>query len=105
MESTPVVPVPTSRPGSSSDEAFKEALSTILRNGFSVYLRLDPDGAVLSIRSSEAFAFGKALETRWGHLESGKRAETVLGWIREAARYSRRPRIRYAALKDVASSA
>jgi hypothetical protein len=71
-------------------------LTAILARDHSVYLRLGPEGAVLTLKLDEkAFAFGKAIEIGWRAMSPGERARAVLDWIRKAAAYSRRPRVRW----------
>jgi hypothetical protein len=57
---------------------------------------LEEKGAVFSVKSPEMVAFGKAVIGNWARLTPLGRAEKVVQWIREAAQYSRQPRIRWA---------
>ena len=77
-----------------SDEILRD-LATLLAEGQAVYLRLGPEGAVLSVKAADTFAFGEAIEVRWHGMTPEERAQAVLGWIRKAATYCRNPRIRW----------
>jgi hypothetical protein len=73
-------------------------LASLLAHDQAVYLRLGPEGAVMSVKSNDRrFAFGDAIEVRWRRMPPDERARAVLGWIRKAAAYSRKPRIRWVA--------
>ena len=69
-------------------------LAAVLAGNQAVYLRLGPEGAVMSVKSAESFAFGDAIEVRWPGMTPDERAQAVLAWIRKAARYCRNPRVR-----------
>ncbi len=71
-------------------------LTMILSEDKAVYLRLGPDGAVLTVKSPETFAFGETIDCTWIRMTPEARAQEVLGWIRRAAAYYRAPQIRYA---------
>src|SRR6516225_1948678 len=90
--------VPTARPtpGDSAGlpSSFMEDLAQLLSDGKAVYLCLEGKGAVFSVKSEEVFAFGEAIIGRWRSLTPPERAMKVVHWIREAARYSRKPRNR-----------
>ena len=87
---------PPTRPSLSPDGRLADDLAEILKDRLAVYLSLGPDGAVMSVKSHGTYAFGKAFDARWERMTPRERAEVVLAWIRAAARYGRRPRIRYA---------
>ena len=77
-----------------SDEILRD-LAALLTEGQAVYLRLGPEGAVLSVKAAETFAFGEAIDSRWYGMTPEERAKAVLRWIRKAATYCRNPRIRW----------
>jgi hypothetical protein len=91
--------VSTPREGRASARArveIQKDLASLLAHDQAVYLRLGPEGAVLSVKSNDRrFAFGDAIEGRWRRLAPDERARAVLGWIRKAAAYSRKPRVRW----------
>jgi hypothetical protein len=59
----------------------------------------------MAVKASEkAFATGEAIDTRWRRMSPEERAEAVLGWIRKAAAYSRRPRVRWGPTRSRAPS-
>jgi hypothetical protein len=94
--------VSTPRAGRVSKRAPDEArlaadLQAILVNGSALYLRLGPDGAILSVKLDEqTFAKGSSIGTdRWIDMTTEERARAVLGWIRKAANYCRDPRVRW----------
>lgn len=72
-------------------------LAAILANGSAVYLKLGPDGAVLSIKLDErTFANGVSIGTqKWIEMSADERAHAVLAWIHRAASYARNPRVRW----------
>jgi hypothetical protein len=70
-------------------------LAALLAGDQAVYLRLGPEGAVLSVKAAENFAFGGAIDSRWYGMTPEERAKAVLGWIRKAATYCRNPRVRW----------
>lgn len=70
-------------------------LATVLAGDQAVYLRLGPDGAVMSVKSAESFAEGDAIGSEWLGMTPEERAQAVFGWIRKAAKYCRKPRIRW----------
>jgi hypothetical protein len=49
----------------------------------------------MSVKSAETFAQGEAIGAEWLSMTPKARAEVVLRWIRKAARYSRKPRVRW----------
>lgn len=61
-----------------------------------IYMCLEKEGAVLSMKSPEMVAFGQALLRDWKRLSPENRALKVAQWIHEAAQYRRNPRIRLA---------
>jgi hypothetical protein len=70
-------------------------LEALLSGDAAIYMCLEEKGAVLSMKSPEMVAFGQALLGDWKRLSPENRAVKVAEWIHEAARYSRRPRIRW----------
>ena len=91
--------MPTPRPTSGDSAAlpseFLEDLATLLTDDLAVYLCLEGKGAIFSVKSSKVLAFGEAVMARWRRLTPSERAVKVIQWIHEAARYSRRPRVRW----------
>ena len=88
----------TSRQAADSIEAPAEILrdlAAVLVGDQAVYLKLGPEGAVLSVKGAETFAFGEAIELSWHGMTPEERAKAVLGWIRKAAKYCRNPRVRW----------
>lgn len=75
---------------------FLSDLASLLSDNAALYICLEPRGAVLSVKSPEMVAFGKSLIADWGRLSPEERARKVVEWIRQAACYSRSPRIRWA---------
>ena len=73
-----------------------EDLATLLRDEVALYMCLEGKGAVFSVKSAEMFAFGKATIQNWARITPLGRAERVVQWIQEAAKYCRNPRIRWA---------
>ena len=71
-------------------------LTVVLAANRAVYLKLGPEGAVLSVKAPELFAFGEAIGTKWQWMKPEERAIAVLDWIRKAAAYSRKPKVRWA---------
>lgn len=71
-------------------------LEAVLAEGHAVYLRLGPEGAVLSVKAPEAFAFGQSIGTKWFRMTPEARARLVVRWLREAATYCRNPKVRWA---------
>jgi hypothetical protein len=67
----------------------------VLAQDHAVYLRLGPEGAILSVKAPGRFAFGEAEGVRWHRMAPEERARMVLGWIRKAAAYCRNPRVRW----------
>jgi hypothetical protein len=74
---------------------FVRDLARVLSRDQAVYLRLGPEGAVMSVKSAETFAEGEAIGTEWLGMTPEERARAVFGWIRKAAKYSRNPRVRW----------
>jgi hypothetical protein len=70
-------------------------LATLLGDDQAVYLRLGPEGAVLSVKGRGTFAFGESFGRRWHEMAPQERAEAVLEWIQKAAKYCRNPRMRW----------
>ena len=73
-----------------------EDLTAVLAAGRAVYLKLGPEGAVLSVKAPELFAFGESIGMKWRFMKPEERASAVLEWIRKAAAYSRKPKVRWA---------
>jgi hypothetical protein len=71
-------------------------LEALLAGDAAIYMCLESKGAVLSMKSPEMVAFGKAILCDWRRLSPENRAVKVVEWIREAAHYRRNPRIRWA---------
>lgn len=71
-------------------------LTAVLAAGRAVYLTLGPEGAVLSLKAPELFAFGESIGMKWRWMKPEERARAVLGWIHKAAAYSRKPKVRWA---------
>lgn len=76
-------------------------LATILSEDRATYLRLGPEGAVLSVKSPETFAFGETVDCNWVRMTAEARARAVLGWIQRAAEYYRSPRVKFALQRGV----
>ncbi len=96
----PARPLSLRAGGSESPDRFLVDLAEIVKDDLSVYLSIGPNGAVLSVKSPETFAFGESVDARWAHLSPRKRAEKILDWIGRAAAYCRSPRIRYEVPED-----
>jgi hypothetical protein len=80
----------------------REALSEVLRDlaallgdDQAVYLRLGPEGAVMSVKGRDVFAFGDAIGVRWHGMTPEERVQALLDWTRKAAEYCRKPRVRW----------
>jgi len=71
-------------------------LTVVLAANRAVYLKLGPEGAVLSVKAPELFAFGESIGVKWQWMKPEERAIAVLDWIRKAAAYSRKPKVRWA---------
>ena len=97
MVSTPRAGRDTGRaPSRRAPEEILKDLAEVLAGDQAVYFRLGPEGAVMSVKASEmSFAWGEALDTRWRRMTPEERALAILAWIRKAAKYCRRPRIRW----------
>lgn len=89
----------TSRPKTGVSAAlpseFMADLAELLSDDLAIYMCLEGKGAVFSVKSKEVLAFGDAIMGRWRRLTPQQRAQKVVQWIQEAARYSRNPRIRW----------
>lgn len=86
------------REGAGSPEALSEVLldlAVLLGSDQAVYLRFGPEGAVMSIKGRETFAFGESIGARWYGMTPQERAQVVLEWTRKAAEYCRKPRVRW----------
>jgi hypothetical protein len=70
-------------------------LAAVLAGDQAVYFRLGPEGAVMSVKAPDSFAYGDQVDVRWYRMTPKERAEAVLGWIRKAAKYCRKPRVRW----------
>ena len=75
-------------------------LAAILSGDKAVYLRLGPEGAVLTVKSPETVAFGETIDCSWSRMTPEARAQEVLGWIRRAAAYYHAPLVRYALQRE-----
>lgn len=84
----------------SPEESLPRDLAMILSEDKAVYLRLGPEGAVLTVKSPETFAFGETVDAKWIRMTPEARAREVLGWIGRAAAYYRAPQIRYALQRE-----
>lgn len=74
-----------------SPDPFVQDLALVLSGRMGVYLRLGPDGAVLSAKTSDEFLHGDSIDpSRWTRMKPEDRAKAVLGWIREAAERRRK---------------
>jgi hypothetical protein len=91
--------VPTLRPTLGDSAAlpseFLSDLATLLTDELAIYMCLEGKGAIFSVKSAEVLAFGEAVMASWRRLTPSERAMKVVQWIHEAARYSRKPRIRW----------
>lgn len=90
--------VSTPRAGRASRRAPEEILkdlAQVLARDQAVYFRLGPEGAVMSVKAPNSFAFGDAEGVRWLKMTPEERALAVAGWIRKAAKYCRNPRVRW----------
>lgn len=89
-----VVPAgPVTEVPAGSLETFVSDLTEVLADGNALYFSLEPKGVVLTVKAPEVFAFGDSIGGRWARMSPRERAEFVLGWIRRAAKYTRKPRI------------
>jgi len=70
-------------------------LAAILAADHAVYFRLGPEGSVLSVKAPKVFDFGDSIGTKWIGMSPEDRARFVLEWIRKAAAYCRKPRVRW----------
>src|SRR5262245_6579945 len=70
-------------------------LAAVLTGDQAVYLKLGPEGAILSVKGAETFATGVAIGSEWHGMTPQERAKAVLNWIRKAAKYCRHPRVRW----------
>lgn len=84
-----------------SPESLIKDLALILSENRVAYLRLGPDGAVLSVKSPETFAFGETVDCNWVRMTPEARARAVLGWVQRAAEYYRSPRVKFALQRGV----
>ena len=73
-------------------ETLVSELAEVLSDGNALYFSLEPKGVVLSVKAPEGFAFGDSVGGRWARMSPRERAEFVLGWVRRAAKYCRKPR-------------
>ena len=70
-------------------------LATLLAADQALYLRLGPEGALMSVKGRESFAFGDSIGPRWNAMTPEERVQALVAWIRKAAKYSRKPRLRW----------
>jgi hypothetical protein len=92
--------VSTPRAGRDSRKAPEEILkdlAQVLAGDQAVYFRLGPEGAVMSVKAPDSFAYGDAVDVRWREMTPEERALAILAWIRKAAKYCRKPRVRWGA--------
>jgi hypothetical protein len=90
--------VSTPRAGRATKKAPEEILkdlAQVLAGDQAVYFRLGPEGAVMSVKAPDCFAFGDAEGVRWLKMTPQERARAVASWIRKAAKYCRKPRVRW----------
>jgi hypothetical protein len=87
------VPTPRPKPGDSAalPSEFIEDLAQLPSGGLAVYLCLEGKGAAFSMKCKEALAFGEAIMDRWRSLTPPERVVKGAHWIRDAARYNRKP--------------
>jgi hypothetical protein len=83
-------------------ETLVSDLALVLGNGRALYFSLESDGAVLTVKAPEVFAFGESFGARWARMGPRERAETVVDWIGRAATYYRNPRSIPSTLENVA---
>jgi len=91
------VPTACPTPGDSGERPSRllADLATLLSDDLAMYMCLEGKGAIFSVKSPEVLAFGEAVLSPWRDLTPAQRAAKVVQWIHEAARYSRKPRIRW----------
>src|SRR3989442_4466468 len=70
-------------------------LAAILAEDHALYFRLGPEGAVVSVKAPKVFDFGDSIGTKRRWMSPEARARFVLEWIRKAAVYCRKPRVRW----------
>jgi len=51
----------------------------------------------MSVKAPDSFAYGDAVDVRWREMTPDERAQAILAWIRKAAKYCRKPRVRWGA--------
>jgi hypothetical protein len=83
------------RVGPRAESPLPQDLAAVLAGDQAVYLQLGPEGAILSVKPRDAFAYGEAIDARWHRMSPEERAQAVLGWIRKAAQYCRSPKLRW----------
>lgn len=99
---TPVSTAPALRAPERSLETLISDLAQVLASGRAVYFSLEPQGAVLSVKSPEVFAFGESVGSKWASMRPHARAEAVVDWIRRAAEYCRDPKVRQCLPREMA---
>ena len=67
----------------------------LLASDHAVYLRLGPEGAVMSVKGRGTFSFGDSIGVRWYGMTPEERTQAVLEWVRRAAEYCRKPQARW----------
>ena len=79
-----------------SQDGLLEALEVILSDESSLYLSLGSEEAVVGLNKSPKYhAFGDSMSAeRWLFMSPRDRAMWVAAWLRKAAVYSKRPKIR-----------
>lgn len=100
---TPVSTAPASEAPGRSLETLVSDLAQVLASGRALYFSLEPQGAVLSVKSPEVFAFGESFGAKWAQMRPRERAEAVVDWIRRAAKYCRNPKVRQNSPREMAS--
>jgi len=73
----------------------EEDLAVLVAGDQSVYFRVGPEGAVMSVKAPDSFAYGDAVDVRWHEMTPEERAQEIVTWIRKAAKYCRKPRVRW----------
>ena len=85
-----------SSPKGDAQDGLLEALEVILSDESALYLSLGSEEAVVGLnKSPNVYAFGDSMRAeRWLFMSPRDRAMWVAAWLRKAASYSRRPKIR-----------
>ena len=98
----PTEPAGTEASPNGSLESVLSDLAEILADDRAPYMCLGPEEAVLSVKNGdEFFAFGEHVPARrWRFASPRAKAEMVISWISKAAKYYRKPRVRFASLRE-----